>query len=411
MALTRRNVAHRNLENIEPVKPTAKVTAAVRRPALGDLANRVMTRAEQKKQMTNLVSKPVVSKPKGKALPKPVAQEVKPVTRGLKQAVQNIKPVVEEPVPRAPVSPTPMDISMTEDSSMKEEDLCQAFSEAILKVKDIDAQDSDNPQMCSQYIKDIYKYLRHLEMEQAIRPHYLEGQEINERMRAILVDWLIQVHSKFRLLQETLYMTLAIMDRFLQSQPVSRKKLQLVAVTAMLLASKYEEMYPPAIGDFVYITDNAYTKSQIRQMEILILKELDFKLGRPLPLHFLRRASKTDVDAEKYTLAKYLMELTVIDYNMVHIPPSEIAAAALCLSFQVLDQSKWTAVQKYYTGYTEDALHLTMKHMAKNVVKMNEGLTKHVAIKNKYASPKLLKISTIPQLKSALIKGLASSLL
>ncbi|MBS2600094.1 cyclin, partial [Salmonella enterica subsp. enterica serovar Typhimurium] len=92
--------------------------------------------------------------------------------------------------------------------------------------------------------------------------------EINERMRAILVDWLIQVHSKFRLLQETLFMTLAIMDRFLQNQPVSRKKLQLVAVTAMLLASKYEEMYPPAIGDFVYITDNAYTKSQIRQMEI-----------------------------------------------------------------------------------------------------------------------------------------------
>ncbi|XP_020370094.1 G2/mitotic-specific cyclin-B2 [Rhincodon typus] len=415
MALTRRNVAHRNLENIEPVKPIAKVTAAARRPALGDLANRVMTRAEQKKQMTNVVSKPVVPKPKGKALPKqvpkPVAQAVKPAARGLKQAVQNTKPMPEDPIPQAPMSPTPMDVSMTEDASMKEEDLCQAFSGAILKVEDIDAQDGDNPQMCSQYIKDIYKYLRQLEMEQAIRPHYLEGQEINERMRAILVDWLIQVHSKFRLLQETLYMTLAIMDRFLQSQPVSRKKLQLVAVTAMLLASKYEEMYPPAIGDFVYITDNAYTKSQIRQMEVLILKELDFKLGRPLPLHFLRRASKTDVDAEKYTLAKYLMELTVIDYNMVHIPPSEIAAAALCLSFRVLDQSKWTAVQKYYTGYTEDALHLTMKHMAKNVVKMNEGLTKHVAIKNKYASPKLLKISTIPQLKSALIKGLASSLL
>ncbi|XP_078386425.1 G2/mitotic-specific cyclin-B2 [Cetorhinus maximus] len=421
MALTRRNVALRNLENMEPVKPLAKVTAGTRRPALGDLANRVMTRAEQKKQMVNVVSKPVTSKPKEKVLPKqvtkPVAHElrpavqVKPVAHGMRRAVPEMKPVVQEPIPQAPLSPTPMDVSMTEDVSMKEEDLCQAFSGAILEVEDIDAQDRDNPQMCSQYIKDIYKYLRQLEMEQAIKPHYLEGQEINERMRAILVDWLIQVHSKFRLLQETLFMTLAIMDRFLQNQPVSRKKLQLVAVTSMLLASKYEEMYPPAIGDFVYITDNAYTKSQIRQMEILILKELDFKLGRPLPLHFLRRASKTDVDAEKYTLAKYLMELTVIDYNMVHIHPSEIAAAALCLSFRVLGQSKWTAVQQYYTGYTEEALNLTMKHMAKNVVKMNDGLTKHVAIKNKYASPKLLKISTIPQLKSSLIQELASSLL
>lgn len=79
---------------------------------------------------------------------------------------------------------------------------------------------------------------------------------------------------------------------FNQAQPVCRKKLQLVGITALLLASKYEEMFSPNIEDFVYITDNAYTSSQIREMETLILKELKFELGRPLPLHFLRRASK-----------------------------------------------------------------------------------------------------------------------
>lgn len=143
----------------------------------------------------------------------------------------------------------------------------------------------------------------------------MDGYEINERMRALLIDWLIQVHSRFQLLQETLYMTVAILDRFLQVklfykkhriegsflvltvrftqvQPVSRRKLQLVGVTAMLLASKYEEMYVPEVGDFAYITDNAFTKPQIREMEMLVLRELKFELGRPLPLHFLRRASK-----------------------------------------------------------------------------------------------------------------------
>lgn len=78
----------------------------------------------------------------------------------------------------------------------------------------------------------------------------------------------------------------------LQSHPVPRKRLQLVGVTALLLASKYEEMYSPDIADFVYITDNAYNSAEVREMEITILKELNFDLGRPLPLHFLRRASK-----------------------------------------------------------------------------------------------------------------------
>ena len=77
-----------------------------------------------------------------------------------------------------------------------------------------------------------------------------------------------------------------------QVQPVSRRKLQLVGVTAMLVASKYEEMYAPEVGDFAYITDNAFTKSQILEMEQVLLRGLNFQLGRPLPLHFLRRATK-----------------------------------------------------------------------------------------------------------------------
>ena len=79
---------------------------------------------------------------------------------------------------------------------------------------------------------------------------------------------------------------------YLQVQPVSKSKLQLVGVTSMLIAAKYEEMYPPEIGDFVYITDNAYTKAQIRSMECHILRRLDFSLGKPLCIHFLRRNSK-----------------------------------------------------------------------------------------------------------------------
>ena len=89
-------------------------------------------------------------------------------------------------------------------------------------------------------------------------------------------------------------------------------------------------------GDFVYITDNAYSQSQIREMEMDVLQVLRFDLGRPLPLHFLRRNSKAgQVDATIHTLAKYMMELTLVEYSFAHIPPSKLAASALAISLVV----------------------------------------------------------------------------
>jgi len=279
-------------------------------------------------------------------------------------------------------------------------------------VQDVDEQDGDMPQLCSEYVKDIYKYLHTLEVEQAIRANYMQGYEITERMRALLIDWMVQVHSRFQLLQETLYLTVAILDRFLQVQPVSRRKLQLVGVTAMLVACKYEEMYAPEVGDFAYITDNAFTKSQILEMEQVVLRSLNFQLGRPLPLHFLRRASKVaSSDVERHTLAKYLMELTLIDYDMVHYRPSEIAAASLCLAQRLLEGLPWSATQQHYSTYDEAHLKPIMQHIAKNIVIVNEGKTKFQAVKNKYSSSKLMKISLIPQLKSAIVQNMAAALL
>ncbi|XP_028812166.1 G2/mitotic-specific cyclin-B2 [Denticeps clupeoides] len=338
----------------------------------------------------------------------------RPVEKAQVKLTKAPVPVVHPPrVEKRPgVHPPAPAVTLQPDVSMKEEDLCQAFSDVLFPVEDIDDGDADMPQLCSEYVKDIYIYLCNLELQQAVRPSYMAGYEINERMRAVLIDWLVQVHSRFQLLPETLYMTVAVIDRFLQVQPVSRRKLQLVGVTAMLVASKYEEMYAPEVGDFVYITDNAFTKAQVREMEMLILRTLHFELGRPLPLHFLRRASKAgNADAEKHTLGKYLMELSLLDYDMIHYHPSELAAAASCLSQLVLDGQKWSQTQQHYTTYEESHLRPIMQHLAKNVVKVNEGLSKHMAVKNKYASSKLMRISQLSQLKSKVIKDLAAPLL
>lgn len=336
----------------------------------------------------------------------------KVVTRASAKAVKNVPapaPVQTEPevkVVPEPASPTPMETSGCEPA-----DLCQAFSDVILHtaVRDVDADDYNNPMLCSEYVKDIYKYLRTLEVEQNVRQNFLQGQEVTGNMRAILMDWLVQVSIKFRLLQETMYMTVAIIDRFLQDNPVPKKQLQLVGVTAMFLAAKYEEMYPPEISDFAFVTDHAYTPAQIREMERNILKVLKFQLGRPLPLQFLRRASKIhEVTAEQHTLAKYLLELTMVDYDMVHFPPSMLASAALALTIKILDAGEWDATLTHYMDYTSESLVPAMAHIAKNVVRVNQGQTKHMAVKGKYSTSKQMRIATISQLKGSVVKEFAA---
>ncbi|XP_069561934.1 G2/mitotic-specific cyclin-B1 [Brachyistius frenatus] len=367
------------------------------RAALGEIGNIAANKEAQKKTVKTEAIKKIQVTTKAEPKPKNVVP-VKP-----KPEVQ----VEVQAVPE-PASPTPM-----ETSGSAPADLCQAFSDVMLHaaVRDVDADDYDNPMLCSEYVKDIYKYLRQLEVEQNVRPSYLQGQEVTGNMRAILIDWLVQVNLKFRLLQETMYMTVGIIDRFLQDHPVPKKQLQLVGVTAMFLASKYEEMYPPEISDFAYVTDKAYTTAQIRDMEMTILRALKFKLGRPLPLQFLRRASKIyEVTAEQHTLAKYLLELTMVDYEMVHFPPSMVASAALALALKALDAGEWDVTLQHYMDYAAESLSPVMAHIAKNVVKVNDGQTKHMAIKGKYSTSKQMRIATISQLKSSVVKDLAKQL-
>lgn len=164
---------------------------------------------------------------------------------------------------------------------------------------------------------------------------YMADQdEINAMMRAILVDWLVEVHMKFKLVPETLYLSISIIDRYCSHVEVERRKLQLVGVTALLLACKYEEIYPPEVRDCVYITDRAYTRQDVLDMEQTIVKTLEFKLtvptGYPFLVRYLRitKASELAVAA-----ANYYMESTLQVYEFVQYRASLVASAAVCLAW------------------------------------------------------------------------------
>ena len=194
-------------------------------------------------------------------------------------------------------------------------------------------------------------------------------------MRAILIDWLIEVHLKFKLLPETLFLTINLIDRYLEKQVIPRTKLQLVGVTSMLISSKYEEIYAPEVRDFVYITDKAYTKEEILAMEQAILATLDFNITTPSTYRFLERFSKiANADAPLFNLARYLIELPLIEYRMLKYCPSNVAASALFLAQKIMQRGEpaWNEIIQTHSGYSESQL----RPCAKDLCILLQGIEK-----------------------------------
>lgn len=156
------------------------------------------------------------------------------------------------------------------------------------------------------------------------------------------MDWLVQVHHRFSLLPETLFLCVNYIDRFLSCKVVSLAKLQLVGATAIFVAAKYEEINCPSVQEIVYMVDGGYTVDEILKAERFMLSMLQFELGWPGPMSFLRKISKADdYDLETRTLAKYFLEITIMDERFVGSPPSFAAAGAHCLARMMLKKGNW----------------------------------------------------------------------
>ncbi|VDL77827.1 unnamed protein product [Nippostrongylus brasiliensis] len=189
-----------------------------------------------------------------------------------------------------------------------------------------------------EYCDQVYEYLLAREKICCVDEDFMVQSPATPKMRGILVDWLIQVHTRFHLLPETLHLTIYLLDVMLSRTKVDKSELQLVGVASMLVASKYEEMYAPDIHDFEYITDNAYSKKQILKMEAKILIAANFDLSRPHSLTFLRWYSKEmKFGVRMHHMAKFLIEMAFLDCSLSPILPSRIACAATYIASKLCD--------------------------------------------------------------------------
>lgn len=243
-------------------------------------------------------------------------------------------------------------------------------------VIDIDVNDRSNVQLASDYIHEIVEHFRRMETAYVAPHNYMSSQtDINERMRSILMDWLVDVHLKFKLVPETLYYTVNYIDRFLSKATVPRQKLQLVGVTAMLIASKYEEIYAPEVRDFVYITDRAYSRNDILEMERKMLDVLQFNLTTPLLLDFVKRFCKaasagSSAEVAKAVLARsqYVSELTLPHYQFLKYKTSTLGAACVFVAMKTLTANPWNATMQFYTQHSDTDLQQCVREL-KEVLK------------------------------------------
>jgi G2/mitotic-specific cyclin 1/2 len=255
--------------------------------------------------------------------------------------------------------------------------------------RNLDDDDLDDPLMVAEYANEIFEYLRDLECTSIPNPNYMEHQDDLEwKTRGILIDWLIEVHTRFHLLPETLFLAINIIDRFLSEKVVELGRLQLVGITAMFIASKYEEVLSPHVENFKRIADDGFTEAEILSAERFVLSTLNYDLSYPNPMNFLRRVSKADnYDIQSRTIGKYLMEISLLDHRFMEFRPSHVAAGAMYLARLMLDRGEWDATLAYYAGYTEEELdpvvQLMVDYLARPVV--------HEAFFKKYASKKFLK--------------------
>ncbi|KAK9109327.1 hypothetical protein Sjap_017387 [Stephania japonica] len=284
----------------------------------------------------------------------------------------------------------------------------QVTKKAPSTRKDEEVAKSEDPQLCAPYVSDIYEYLHSMEMEEKRRPlpDYIEKvqKDVTANMRGILVDWLVEVAEEYKLVPDTLYLTISYIDRFLSSNMLSRHKLQLLGVSSMLIASKYEEISPPHVEDFCYITDNTYTKEEVVKMETDILKFLNFEMGNPTIRTFLRRFTSVAQGNFKTSnlqlefLGWYLAELSLLDYACVRFVPSLVAASVMFLAKFTIQPKKhpWDMALQQHSGYKPSDLKECV--ILIQDLQLNRRGSNLVAIRDKYKLHKFKCVSTMSSL-------------
>ncbi|KAK9070607.1 hypothetical protein SSX86_011009 [Deinandra increscens subsp. villosa] len=259
--------------------------------------------------------------------------------------------------------------------------------------------DDDNELEVAEYVDEIYQHYWVTEAQNQSLKNYMEIQtDITPQMRGIIINWLIEVHLKFDLMQETLYLMVTLLDYYLSTVAIKKNEMQLVGLTSLLLASKYEDFWHPKVMELISISAETYTRDQMLGMETTILTKLGYRLNMPTPYVFMLRFLKAAQGGKKFeNLAFFLIELCLVEYDALRYKPSLLCASAIYIARCTLRLAPaWTPLLSKHSHYEE----FQMRDCADMIL----GL--HQASRNAVLRVTYDKFTSVDKCKVSLIKPL-----
>jgi G2/mitotic-specific cyclin-B, other len=268
-----------------------------------------------------------------------------------------------------------------------------------------DKLNAADPQHVSGFAQAIFKELRKAEKDIPLQPDYLSkvqlASEVKDTSRAFLVEWIIDVHRKFRLKAETLYTTVYVIDRYLSLKQIRKTQLHILGVSALLIATKYEEIYPPDMKDLLQVSENKFTRAEVLQMELDILSVLEFQVTAPSAYRFLERMHQIAPlslasDEIVFFFAQYIQEISLLDASLLKYRPSEIAAASLILATKSLkpEVQVWTSDIEQWTGMLYSELSDIAEDVRGFVVEVNPKFL--TTLKYKFSKKIFGEVAALP---------------
>jgi len=263
----------------------------------------------------------------------------------------------------------------------------------VWKLTNLDNKES------SIYKEDIFlsycdSEVRAMELRPA-RGLFACQSEINPEMRNVVVNWLNEVTDEFHLKKETFFLAVDYLDRFLERRALPPQSLQLIGITALFIASKYQEIEVPILEKFVDITDRTYSQEEIVVAERIILATLNFELCAVTVLDFLQYYLGTLewIYPKAYYYALYLAELVIGQYSFrLAYRPSQLAA-----SIALLTQHFMRVSQCHQTLTLEDIPTTSLYDCVRDIM-MEVASQSNQMLINKYSKTQYGSVSLIFQM-------------